>query len=182
MRTWLVTVLAALAAFSSQLALAQTVVKEGSEIAFTSRQMGVPVDGRFTQWQAQMAFDPKAPATGRVSFSIATGSASFGAAEPDAEVKKTPWFDIGQFPQATFQSTAIRAAGPGRFDVSGKLAIKGQVRDVVVPVTLAGNVASGSFTLKRLAFGIGSGEWADTSMVADDVQVKFKLQLSGLKS
>ena len=51
-----------------------------------------------------------------------------------------------------------------------------------LPVTLAGNVASGSFTIQRLAFGIGSGERADTSMVADEVQVRFKLQLAGLKN
>jgi hypothetical protein len=34
--------------------------------------------------------------------------------------------------------------------------------------------------LKRLAFKIGENEWADTSMVADDVQVKFKLALTGV--
>jgi polyisoprenoid-binding protein YceI len=49
-----------------------------------------------------------------------------------------------------------------------------------VPVTLNGATASGSFAIKRLAFDIGSGEWADTSMVADEVQVRFKLQLAGL--
>lgn len=163
-------------------ATAQTVVPAGSEIGFTSRQMGVPVDGKFTQWQAQIAFDPKQPEAGKVAFTIATGSASFGASETDSEVKKPAWFDIAKFPQASFQSAAIKVAGPGRYDVSGKLTIKGQVRDIVVPVTLAGNVASGSFAIKRLAFGIGSGEWADTSMVADEVQVRFKLQLSGLKN
>jgi polyisoprenoid-binding protein YceI len=170
-----------LALAASLPSFAQTVVPQGSEISFTSRQMGVPVDGRFNQWTAQISFDPKAPAAGKVAFSIQTGSASFGAAETDTEVKKSAWFDIAKFPTATFQSSSIQAAGPGRFDVAGKLSIKGQVRDVVVPVTLAGNVATGSFAIKRLAFGIGSGEWADTSMVADDVQVKFKLQLAGLK-
>ena len=40
--------------------------------------------------------------------------------------------------------------------------------------------AAGSFTLKRLAFRIGDNEWADTSMVADDVQVRFKLVLTGV--
>lgn len=158
----------------------QTVVKAGSEIAFTSRQMGVPVEGRFTQWDAIVRFDPKAPSAGKVSFSIATGSASFGAAETETEVRKSAWFDVAAFPQARFESSAIRAVGPGRYDVTGQLDIKGRKRDVVVPVTLAGDVASGNFTIQRLAFGIGSGEWADTSMVADEVQVRFKLQLSGL--
>ena len=89
-----------------------------------------------------------------------------------------------KFPQATFQSTAIKAAGPGKFDVAGKLSIKGATQDVNVPVALtqSGNIttATGAFTIKRLAFKIGENEWADTSMVADDVQVKFKLALTGV--
>jgi polyisoprenoid-binding protein YceI len=40
--------------------------------------------------------------------------------------------------------------------------------------------ATGQFTIKRLAFKIGENEWADTSMVADDVQVKFKLVFTGM--
>lgn len=179
MKSLLIT--AALLGVFAATAQAQTVVKAGSEIGFTSRQMGVPVDGRFTQWDATITFDPKAPAAGSVRFSIATGSASFGATETETEVKKSAWFDVAAFPQARFESSAIRAVGPGRFDVAGQLDIKGRKRDIVVPVTLAGNVASGSFTIQRLAFGIGSGEWTDTSMVADEVQVRFKLQLAGLK-
>jgi polyisoprenoid-binding protein YceI len=172
---------ATLAAVLAPSAVAQTIVKQGSEISFTSRQLGVPVDGRFAQWDAQIRFDPKAPAAGEVSFSIATGSATFGSTETETEVRQPVWFNVAAFPQAKFASTAIAAAGPGRFDVSGRLTIKGQTRDIVVPVTLAGNVASGSFTIQRLAFDIGSGEWADTSMVANDVKVQFKLQLEGLK-
>jgi polyisoprenoid-binding protein YceI len=68
--------------------------------------------------------------------------------------------------------------------VAGKLSIKGGVRDVVVPVALtqsgAVTTASGAFAIKRLAFKIGENDWSDTSMVADDVQVKFKLTLSGV--
>jgi polyisoprenoid-binding protein YceI len=94
------------------------------------------------------------------------------------------WFNSVKFPQATFTSTAIKANGPGKYTVAGKLAIKGSTRDVSVPVTLAAaganSVATGAFTIKRLEFKIGEGEWADTSMVADEVQVKFKLVLSGL--
>ena len=53
-------------------------------------------------------------------------------------------------------------------------------RDVVVPITLSSGVASGAVAIKRLDFKIGDGEWADTSMVANDVTVKFKLAFSGL--
>jgi len=51
-------------------------------------------------------------------------------------------------------------------------------------VTLTQNgtttTATGALPIKRLAFKIGENEWADTSMVADDVQVKFKLALTGI--
>lgn len=162
----------------------QKIVPAQSEIAFTSKQMGVPVDGKFKKWDAQIAFDPKKPEAGKVSFSIDTGSASFGSAETDAEVPKAPWFNVAKFPQASFQSSSMKSTGPGKFEVAGKLTIKGNVHDVVVPVTLAQagatTTAAGSFTIKRLDFKIGEGEWADTSMVANDVQVKFKLAVTGI--
>jgi len=164
----------------------QKIIPAQSEIAFVSRQMGVPVDGKFRKWDAQIAFDPKKPEAGKVSFTIETGSATFGSPETDSEVPKAIWFNAAKFPQASFQSSAIKSIGPGKLEVSGQLSIKGSQQPVVVPVTLsqAGGVttATGSFTIKRLDFKIGEGEWTDTSMVANDVQVKFKLALSGVGS
>jgi polyisoprenoid-binding protein YceI len=161
-----------------------TLVAAGSEIAFTTRQMGVPVEGKFGSFSAQIALDPKKPETGSVAFRIDTGSARFGSAELDAEVPKPTWLSVARFPQASFQSSAIKAAGPGKFEVAGKLTIKGSVRDLVVPVQVAqaaGNsTASGSFTIKRLDFKVGEAEWADTSMLANDVPVRFKLVLTGI--
>jgi polyisoprenoid-binding protein YceI len=146
--------------------------------------MGVPVDGRFKRFDAQLNLDPKKPEAGKVAFSIDLASVSLPAPELDAELAKPSWFDSKKLPQAQFQSTAIKATGPGKFEVSGKLSIKGQTRDISVPVALsqAGGLstATGGFVLKRLEFKIGDGEWADTSMVANDVQVKFKLVFKGL--
>ncbi len=155
-----------------------------SEIAFTSKQMGVPVDGKFRKFEAQVAFDPKQPEAAKIGFTIDLASASLGAAETEAELAKPDWFNTKAFPQATFQSTGVKALGGGKFDVSGKLVIKSASRDVIVPVvvTQAGpnTTAAGSFAIKRLDFKIGDGDWKDTSMVADPVQIKFKLLLTGV--
>jgi len=155
-----------------------------SEMQFISKQMGVPVEGRFRKFDAQIAFDPKKPEAGKVAFTIDMGSATLGVPETDAELPKAPWFNVPRFPQATFQSSAIKAVGAGKFEVAGKLSIKGNSRDVVVPVALTqtggSTTATGAFAIKRLEFKIGEGDWADTSMVANDVQVKFKLNLSGV--
>lgn len=185
MKTYLaVSMLALAAATFAAPACAQQLVAAGSEIAFTSKQMGVPVDGKFRKFDAKVAFDPKKPDAASIGFTIDLGSVSLGAAETEAEVVKPDWFDTKKFPQATFQSSAVKAAGAGRYEVAGKLTIKGATQNVVVPVALAQaggtTTATGSFVIKRLDFRIGDGDWKDTSMVANDVQVKFKLALTGV--
>lgn len=172
-------------AVASPLALAQQkLVPAQSEIVFVSKQMGVPVEGRFKKFDAQIAFDPAKPDASKIAFTVDIASATLGVPESDAELPKATWFNTAKFPQATFQSTAVKGLGGGKYEVSGKLAIKGSSRDVVVPVALtqsgATTTVTGTFPLKRLAFKIGENEWADTSMVADDVQVKFKLALTGV--
>jgi len=164
--------------------MAQTLEPAQSEIVFTFRQMGVPVEGRFTKFSGQVNFDPRKPEAGKVALRIDTGSARFGSAEIDVEAAKSDWLHVTKFPQASLDSAAIKAAGPGRYELAGQLSIKGMARDVQIPVTLvksgAMTVATGVFTVKRLEFKIGEGAWSDTSMVANEVQVKFKLSLSGM--
>lgn len=163
---------------------AAKLVPAGSDITFTFKQMGVPVDGHFKRFDAQLAFDPKKPEAGKVSLAIDLSAATLGDPQFDAELLKPEWFNAKKVPQATFQSTTIKALGGGKFEAAGKLSIKGQVRDVVVPVTLtqaAGTTtATGVVAIKRLDYNIGDGEWKDTSMVANDVQVKFKLAFTGV--
>jgi polyisoprenoid-binding protein YceI len=161
-----------------------TLVPAASEIVFTSRQMGVPVDGRFRRFDATLNFDPRAPEAARIALQIDLASVALGTAEIEAELRKPEWFGVAAFPQAAFVSRSVSAAGPGRFDVAGTLTIKGRTRELVVPVTLvrdgARGTATGSFTLKRLDFRIGDGDWNDPALVADEVTVRFRLALAGL--
>ena len=172
-------------ALSAHAALAQQqLVPAQSEVKFTARQMGVPLEGHFKTFSAQVAFDPAKLATSKIRFTVDTGSATLGSRETDAELPKPTWFNVPKFPQAQFESSSIKALGGGKFDVAGTLTIKGHAQSVVVPVTLtqsgATTTAAGALPIKRLAFKIGENEWADTSMVADDVQVRFKLTLTGV--
>jgi polyisoprenoid-binding protein YceI len=54
---------------------------------------------------------------------------------------------------------------------------------VVVPVQYhkdgATQVFDGVLPIKRLQYGVGQGEWSDTSLVADDVQLKFHIVSNG---
>lgn len=174
-----------MASLTSSPAMAeQKLVPAQSEIVFVSKQMGVPVEGRFKKFDAQIAFDPAKPAAGKITFNVDMSSATLGVKETDAELPKADWFNTAKFAHATFQSTSIKAVGAGKFEVNGVLNIKGVNQSVVVPVTLtqtsSNTTAVGAFALKRLVFKIGDNEWSDTSMVADEVQVKFKFALTGV--
>jgi polyisoprenoid-binding protein YceI len=179
---------AAVLAIAEPASAAETMAKlvpGHGHIVFVTRQMGVPVEGAFKKFDAQIAFDPQKPEGGTVALQIDMGSATLGVPQSDAELPKAPWFDTARFPKAGFQSSAIKSLGGGRFEIAGRLTIKGSSHEIVVPVTItqsAGqSVATGGFTIQRLAFKIGEGEWTDTSMVGDDVQVRFKLVLTGLR-
>lgn len=162
----------------------QKLVPAESSVGFVSRQMAVPVEGHFRKFDGQITFDPAKPEAARIHLAIDTGSATLGVKETDAELPKPAWFNVAKFPQATFDAKTVRSLGGGKYEVAGQLSIKGAAHDVVVPVQLtqsgAKTTAAGQFSLKRLAYKIGENEWADTSMVADDVQVKFKLVMTGV--
>ncbi len=169
---------------SAPTAGAQKLVTDQSSIAFTSKQMGVPVDGKFGKFDAQINFDPKQPANSKIAFTVDIGSAAIGDAETVRELRKPTWFDMAKFPTATFQSTSAKALGNGKFEVTGNLTIKGKAKPVtaIVQLTQKANITNveGNFNLKRLDFSLGDGEWKDVSIVADEVIVKIKLALTGV--
>lgn len=162
----------------------QALVPAQSAVNFEAKQMGVPLKGHFKKFDAKIAFDSAKPEASKIHFSIDTGSATMGAKETDAELPKADWFNVAKFPQATFDSIAVKALGGGKFQVEGTLTIKGNAQKVSLPVTLtqsgATTTATGTLPLKRLTFKIGDGDWKDTSMVADEVNVQFKLALTGV--
>lgn len=156
-----------------------TVQLDKSRITFVSKQMNVPIDGRFTKFNAQIAFDPAKPEAGRAQIEIDLNSIDAGSDDANVEVKRKAWFDTRNFPTAKFVSSGVKLLGSGRFEATGKMTIKGRTHDVVAPFTFKqdgnGGRFDGSFTVKRLQYAIGEGPWADTSTVADEVVIRFSI-------
>ncbi len=150
-----------------------------SALNFAYKQMGVPMQGKFKQFSAQIAFDPAKPGNARAHIDVNLASIDTGSTDANEEVAGKLWFDAKTYPLASFVSSGVKAAGGNNYQVSGKLSIKGKTLDIVTPVTIKTDgkraIIDGSFNIKRLAYGIGTGEWADLSTVADDVQIVFHL-------
>jgi len=154
-----------------------------SQIAFRYQQMGVTMDGKFRQFSSQLSFDPAQPSKAKASFDVALASIDTGSSEADAEVAGKPWFNTKAFPTAQFASTSVKALGGNRYEVAGKLTIKGHAQDVVIPATFSAQgktgVFEGGFTLRRGDYSIGEGAWSKFDIVANDVNVKFRITATG---
>ena len=148
-----------------------------STVSATFKQMNVPIDAKFKQFTAAIDYDAAKPDAAKASVEINIASFDLGDPEYNKEVTKKEWFNAAQFPKASFVSTAIKSAGAGKLNVTGKLTIKGKTADVSFPLTVktegGKQIFEGALPIKRLAYNIGEGEWKDTSMVADDVIIKF---------
>ena len=150
-----------------------------SALSFVSKQMNVPVEGQFKSFRSKIAFDPAKPAAAKAEFEIDLASIDAGSKDANDEVATKAWFDTKAFPLAKFVATSVKPLGNNRFEVAGKMSIKGRTLDLTTPVTLRqeGNNATfeGALVIKRADYAIGEGMWADFGTVANEVQIKFRL-------
>lgn len=154
-----------------------------SNVTIVFKQMNVPVEAKFKQFTPLIDFNSAQPEASKASVDIAIPSFDLGDPEYNKEVLKKEWFNAQQFPKASFVTSSIKASAGApagsKYDVAGKLTIKGKTTDVSFPLTVkkegGAQVFNGSLPIKRLTYNIGEGDWKDTSMVADEIIIKFHL-------
>lgn len=163
-------------------AAAQTVDLSRSEIAFGFKQANVPGGGKFRKFAAQVSFDAARPEATRASIEVDVTSVDLGDASWNSEIQDASWFNTKQFPKSVFAVTGAKALGGDRFESPAKFTLKGVTRDVTATFTAkpanGGILLEGSVPLRRNEFKIGDGPWADTSVVANEVAVRFKVFLT----
>jgi len=152
-----------------------------SRVSFTYQQMGSDVEGEFKRYQANIAFDTERPEAGQVVVIIDPAGVDAGHPDANSELLRPAFFDVPRFPQARFESTRIKPLPNSRYDVEGKLTIKGVTRLINsrAQIEAAGTALQllGTFDLKRLDFGIGSGIWNDVSVLGNNIRVTYSLRL-----
>lgn len=157
-----------------------TLDTEKSKVTFGYSQMNVDMTGSFSEIKAtELNFDPRNPDAAKVKLEIALKGVDAGNPDANNELAKNEWLNTTAHPLATFTSKKIIAAGENKFEVLGDLSIKGNTRELTVPVTLKhesnSGIFEGQFKFQRADFGIGEGQWKDFSIVANEIVVKFSL-------
>lgn len=170
-----------------------------SSISFELNHLGLSTYvARFTRYQATLKLDPANMAASSVSATIEPASVrtdfsgDYKATHKespyqtwDEDLAQSPKFlNAGQFPQITFQSTQVQAAGPGKFKIVGDLGFLGQTQPVTLEATVVGSVAAHPFTqkgalgfsavgrIKRSAFGMT--HLLQPLLVGDEVTIRFE--------
>lgn len=166
-------------------AVAYTVDSAKSTLGFTAEQEGAKFDGRFGKFTASIAFSASDLATSRFDVSVDPASAETQDADRNSTLKGADFFDVAKFPRAHFVTTGFSQVDATHFKATGQLTVRNVTREIAIAFTFtsrqegAASVAylTGTSSLKRLQFGLGQGDYADTDSLADEVQVKFNLRL-----
>ena len=156
-------------------------VQQGSTLGFTGTFQGASFDGAFARWNATIRYDAAQPADSKFDVSVQMASVHTGDKDRDGALPGTDFFDVAKYPQAHFVSTGFRTQD-GKVFADGTLSLRGATRPVTLAVTFhpaAGGHATMDVdgTLKRLDFGVGGGDYADTSVIGADVKVHAHLLL-----
>lgn len=152
-------------------------VAPGGSLGFRTVYSGEAINGRFARWTADIRFSPDDLAHSKIAVDIDLASVSSGDGERDDTLKGEDFFSVATQPRARFTATRIRKQGSG-YVADGTLALAGVTRPMPVAFKLIIDgdhaQASGTATVKRLAFGVGKGQWSDPQTIPDAVAITFR--------
>jgi polyisoprenoid-binding protein YceI len=174
---------AGLAAVAALAAAQWSIQPKESKLTFVGEQAGAKFEGNFDKFTADISFDPKNLAASRFDVKIDTASVNTQDGERDTTIKSADLFDVKKFPSAQYVADKFTDKGGNKYSATGKLTLRNVTKDVPIDFTFeskdGGAWLKGTAKIKRLDFGVGQGEWKDTSTVGNDVQVRFALRLKG---
>jgi len=161
-----------------------------TNVTFNIRHFFTPVVGKFKTHTIDLNFDPDNLAASKVNVEIDITSVDTGNSNRDNHLQSGDFFESEVHPKMTFASSSITKTGDNTYVMAGELKIKDVAKQVEIPFTLLGvqdhptrenTLVAGfesSFTLNRLEYGVGSGNWVSTAVVSDELTVNLFLSVN----
>lgn len=158
-----------------------TVQPAASTLGFSDTFQGETFNGHFGRWTAAISYDAANLAGSKFDVDVDLASAKTGDNDRDGALPGEDFFDVAKFPKAHFVTTGFRQNG-AQVIADGKLTLRGVTRPVSLQVTFkpqgSGATLDVAGSVKRLDFGVGGGDYADTSVIGADVKITAHLQLA----
>lgn len=152
-----------------------------STLGFSDTFQGEAFNGHFGQWTAAISYDPANLAASKFDVEVVLASVKTGDKDRDGALPGADFFDVAKFPKAHFVSTGFHQNG-AQVIADGNLTLRGVTKPMSLDVTFKpqgkGATLDVAGTVKRLEFGVGGGDYADTSVIGADVKITAHLQLA----
>jgi cytochrome b561/polyisoprenoid-binding protein YceI len=151
---------------------------ESSTIEFTAEQAGAPFTGIFSSWRADIQFDPEQLDNSVASVTIELASVDTKDTDRDETLAQAEWFAGGT---ARFQASEFARLKANEYQATNAtLAFSGLAHPVVFTFSQQSfedkDVLTGHARLDRLALGVGTGDWSDTTWVGGIVEVDIRVE------
>ena len=156
----------------------------GSTLVFATKYDGEVFTGNLPGFLTRLSFDPAKLAEAKLDVTIPLAGAKTGNDDRDAALQGSDFFDVAKFAQAHYSATKFRSLGGNQYAADGTLDLRGVSKPVTLTFTWtpgAAPVLSGKATVKRLEFGVGGGDWSDTSSLPNEVAVSTKVVFKAVK-
>lgn len=159
-------------------AAADWVQAPGSSLVFAGTYQGEVFNGHFPGFQTRMSFDPDEPESARLEVDIPLAGVTTGTPDFDLEMRGEGFFNVARYARARYAAEGARELADGRYAAEGTLELRGASHPVTLTFTWeAGErpVLAGRAVVDRLAFGIGAGDWADTSLIPAGIAISTRV-------
>lgn len=159
-----------------------------SSIGFSIQHIMSQVTGTFDKFSGQARFDPANLAGSHVAIEIPVSSINTRNAQRDGHLQSPDFFDAAQFPTMKFVGDTFVRMGENRYSVIGRLTIRGVTRRAALSFAYKGtvdhpmkpdHVVTGTrleTVIRRSDFGVGTGSWAATAVVGDEVTITIDIE------
>ncbi len=157
---------------------ADYVQAKGSSLGFAGSYQSVAFKGNFPSFSTRLSFDPSRLADAKLDVTIPLGDATTRNAEYDSQMRSTSFFNIKSFPQAHYQATKFRSLGGNRYAADGTLTLRGVNKPVTLTFTWTPGAKPklvGQAVVKRMEFGVGSGDLVDAGIIPNDIPNEIKV-------
>lgn len=174
----LLTAAALVAMMSSPAVAADYVQSRGSSLVFATQYDGEVFTGQFGSFSTSLRFDPADLTASKLDVTIDLAGTRTGNADRDSTLAAADFFNVTRFAQARYTASTIRALGENRYAADGTLELRGVKQPVTLTFTWTPGtrpVLAGKATVKRLGFGVGGGDWADTKLIPDEVAISTRV-------
>jgi polyisoprenoid-binding protein YceI len=137
----------------------------------------------FTDVDGTLVYDADKISASSVNVTLPVSGLDANVPKLTAHLQSKDFFDMATYPNATFKSTRVEAAGKGKLKVTGDLTIRDKTQSVVLDVTL--NKAGEFFGAPRIGFdAVTTIKRSDFGMpmavpnVSDEVQLRITAEAS----